>query len=71
MTGDLLTLELAVRAYSQGYATGSNLLKAGRHVVEPEVHEHWRAGYEDGRAAARRAAGAYQERLKQRPEQAK
>lgn len=60
-----LQTELAARAYIQGFAIGANPLKrAGRHTVDADTHAHWRKGFEDGRAAANQAMGAYKERLR-------
>ncbi|TAL41923.1 MAG: hypothetical protein EPN91_09595 [Salinibacterium sp.] len=60
-----LERELAVRAYTQGFAIGANQLKqANRHTVSPDTHQHWRQGFEDGRRAVDQAAAAYKEKLR-------
>lgn len=49
----VLNCEMRVRAFERGFAIGADLRKsASRHVVEAETHDHWRAGFEAGRAAA-------------------
>ncbi len=56
--------EQALRAYRAGFAIGADSnASARRHVVEPSTHEHWRRGYEAGRAAAEAALAAYRDGL--------
>jgi hypothetical protein len=57
-----VAVELKVRAFSQGFAIGANLLKqANRHTVDPDTHEHWRRGFDLGRKSADAAANKYRE----------
>lgn len=61
----VMQIELAVRAYEQGFVCGADPLKGlSRHVVEPETHQHWRAGFAAGRAAQQQSSVAYREQLK-------
>lgn len=64
MTPEDVQRELEVRAFEKGFTIGANLLKqANRHTVDPDTHEHWRCGFEAGRAAAYKARDAYRKKL--------
>lgn len=58
-----LDKELGLRAFRDGFAVGADPRRAARrHIVEPETHVHWRAGFEAGRAAIEQAVEQYQQR---------
>lgn len=53
-------IELALRAFDEGFTQGANPKKRGkRHTVDSSTHEHWRAGFDAGRAAYDEAARKY------------
>ena len=52
---------IADKAFEEGFAFGADAMSGRRrHKVEPLTHQHWRAGFEAGRAAL---AAAMTERL--------
>jgi len=61
---ELIDRELALRAFEQGFAVGADLQRTARHVVEPSTHQHWRAGFDAGRAASHVASDAYRVSLR-------
>ena len=64
---DILSL-LAVRAFGQGFLAGADPRRAlRRHCVEPATHEHWRRGFDAGRAAISMAELTYGLDLKTAP----
>jgi hypothetical protein len=51
---------LALRAFIDGFAVGADPDHARqRTAVNPLNHDHWRRGFEAGRAAAAEAAATY------------
>lgn len=61
-----LTRTVALAAYTEGYAAGADLrcTRASRGVPGwQDVHRHWDAGFDAGRAAAEQAQRAYADAL--------
>jgi hypothetical protein len=56
-------LELALRAFRDGYAVATADRATKRHVIDPLTHKHWRRGYEAGRAALASDEDSYRKEL--------
>jgi hypothetical protein len=60
-----LEVALAVRLFGEGFKAGADPTRRRRRSIAlPDGHQHWRAGFEAGRAAAELALAEYGARLK-------